>query len=236
MPERSLTIATAVLCALALAACGSSSTTSSGTGIGSGTASGSSATTANAGSSTGTSSTAATQPTIGFEGVPLETGPLLGPAGPTSGAKVDGISCGATEQLLYHIHIHLAVFKDGLLYTLPAGVGIPGSSVEQTQYGPVATGGHCYYWLHTHTTDGVIHVESPDKRIYSLGNFFDVWHQALTDTRVAGLTGKITAFVNGTPWTKSPRAIPLLPHADVQLEIGEPIPPLVQINRSKTQL
>jgi hypothetical protein len=32
------------------------------------------------------------------------------------------------------------------------------------------------------------------------------------------------------------RAIPLLPHADIQLEIGEPIPPIVTVNWKKTGL
>jgi hypothetical protein len=53
---------------------------------------------------------------------------------------------------------------------------------------------------------------------------------------VGTLSGTITAFVNGKPWKKSPRDIQLLPHADIQLEIGEPAPPIVTIDWSKTQL
>jgi hypothetical protein len=236
MPKPSLTATTALLCALALAACGSSSTTSSTGAAGSTATTGSASSTATASSTAAASTTAAAEPKIGFEGVPLQTGPQLAPASTTGLGTVDGISCAPIEQLAYHIHAHLAVFKDGQLYTLPAGVGIPGSSAEQTNYGPIATGGRCYYWLHTHTTDGVIHVESPTKRIYSLGDFFDEWHQPLSGTRIAGVSGQVSAFFNGKPWTKSPRAIPLLPHANIQLNIGEPIPPLVQIDWSKTQL
>ena len=168
--------------------------------------------------------------------MPLEQGPPLAPASTTQTGKVDGISCAPIEQLAYHIHAHLAVFKNGQPYQLPAGVGIPGSVAEQTNEGPVAAGGKCYYWLHTHTTDGVIHIESPTKTIYTLGDFFDEWHQPLSSTAVAGLHGAITAFVNGKPWKKSPRDIPLLPHEDIQLEIGEPAPPIVTIDWSQTQL
>jgi hypothetical protein len=226
--------ATALLCALALAACGSSnSSSSSGTGTSAATGTSSAAGTGTSGAA-GTSS--ASQPAIGFEGVPLQTGPALAPASTTGTGKVDGISCGATEQLVYHIHAHLAVFKNGQPYTLPAGVGIPGSQAEPSPQGPIASGGSCIYWLHTHTTDGVIHIESPSKAIYTLGNFFDEWHQPLSGTQVAGLSGKVTAFVNGKPWKKSPRDIPLLPHADIQLEIGEPSPPIVSIDWSQTQL
>jgi hypothetical protein len=228
-------VATAVVCALALAACGSSSSSSSSSSSAAPAATGTSSA-AGTGTSSASSSSSASQPAIGFEGVPLETGPALAPASTTGTGKVDGISCGATEQLVYHIHAHLAVFKNGQAYTLPAGVGIPGSQAEQTNQGPIASGGSCIYWLHTHTTDGVIHIESPSKAIYTLGNFFDEWHQPLTGSQVAGLSGKVTAFVNGKPWKKSPRDIPLLPHEDIQLEIGEPTPPIVTINWSQTQL
>ena len=228
--------ATALLCALALAACGSSNSSSSSAGTAGATSAGT-GTSGAASSGTGTSgATSAAQPAIGFEGVPLQTGPQLAPASTTGTGKVDGITCGASEQLAYHIHAHLAVFKNGQAYTLPGGVGIPGSQAQQTNQGPIASGGSCIYWLHTHTTDGVIHIESPTKAIYTLGNFFDEWHQPLTGTKVAGLSGKVTAFVNGKPWKKSPRDIQLLPHADIQLEIGEPSPPIVNVNWGQTQL
>ena len=234
MRPRLLTLAAGCACAAALAACGSSNSTASTSSA----AAASSSSTSSAAAGTGTSSAVTTSsgPQIGFEAVPLEQGPQLAPASTTGTTPVDGISCAPVEQLAYHIHAHLAVFKAGQLYQLPAGVGIPGSQPEQTQYGPVAAGGKCYYWLHTHTTDGVIHIESPTKTIYTLGDFFDEWHQPLTATHVAGLTGAISAFVNGKPWKKSPRAIPLLPHEDIQLEIGQPAPPIIRIDWSKTQL
>ena len=234
--RRLIPSATALLCALALAACGSSNSSSSSAATG--TSNAASTGTASA-SGTGTStaaSSSASQPSIGFEGVPLQTGPEIAPASTTGTGKVDGITCGPTEQLVYHIHAHLAVFKNGQSYTLPAGVGIPGSHAVQTNQGPIASGGSCIYWLHTHTTDGVIHIESPSKAIYTLGDFFDEWHQPLTANQVGTLSGAITAFVNGKPWKKSPRAIPLLPHENVQLQIGDPAPPIVKINWGQTQL
>ena len=243
MSQRSLTAVAALVCALALAACGSSSTSTSSTSGASGNSAASmSSAAASAGSSSQTvtdaSSGAATGPTIGYEGVPLERGPYLAPPSTTSprGVTVDGIKCAPIEQLYYHIHAHLAVFDNGRLYALPAGIGIPGSTDYQTQYGPVAIGAHCFYWLHTHTADGVIHIESPKPAIYDLGDFFDIWHQPLSGDQVASLHGKITAFVNGHAWTRSLRAIPLLPHEDIQFDIGDPIPPIVKIDWSKTQL
>ena len=108
--------------------------------------------------------------------------------------------------------------------------------MQQSQYGPVAAGGQCFFWLHTHTSDGVIHVESPLRAIFTLGDFFDIWRQPLTGDRIASLHGKVSAFVNGKPWRKSPRSIPLLPHAVIQLQIGDPIPPLMTVNWRKTGL
>jgi hypothetical protein len=226
--------ATALLCALILAACGSSSS-SSGSGGSTGTSSAASTGSSSA-SGTATSTSSASQPAVGFEGVPLQTGAPVAPASTTGTGKVDGITCGPSEQLVYHIHAHLAVFKNGQAYTLPAGVGIPGSHAVNTNQGPIASGGSCIYWLHTHTTDGVIHIESPTKAIYTLGDFFDEWHQPLSKSQVGTLSGPVAAFVNGKPWKKDPRAIPLLPHADIQLEIGQPAPPIVKVDWSQTQL
>ncbi len=173
---------------------------------------------------------------LGFEAVPLETGPQLAPAGTTQTGTIDGIKCGPVEQLAYHIHAHLAVFVLGREFALPAGIGIPGSTAQQTPQGPVAAGGHCIYWLHTHTTDGVIHIESPTQRIYTLGNFFHEWHQPLTASQVGDVRGKITAYLNGKLWKRSLSAIPLLPHADIQFDIGQPTPPLLAVSWSQTQL
>jgi hypothetical protein len=169
--------------------------------------------------------------------MPLEQGPELAPAGSTTqGQTVDGIQCGATEQLAYHIHARLATYVNGQPESLPAGIGIPGALVQQSPLGPVVGQGQCFYWLHTHTTDGVIHIESPTSRIYTLGNFFDVWRQPLGATQVGPNRGKVTAFVNGKPWTKDPRSIPLDPHNVIQLDVGSPAVPFQPISFGSTQL
>ena len=236
MRARTLITLAATVCALllALAGCGSSSSSSSSSATS--TASSTGTATSSAATSTATASSTTSGPQIGFEAVPLEQGPDLASASTTQPTAVDGIQCKPSEQLVYHIHSHLAVFDNGRLYALPGGIGIPGSQEEQSQYGPVAVGGQCYFWLHTHTADGVIHVESPLRSIFTLGDFFDVWRQPLTADRIASLRGKVSAFVNGKPWHKSVRAIPLLPHADIQLEIGAPVPPIVTVDWKKTEL
>jgi hypothetical protein len=221
MPRRSVLLA--LVSAAILAGCGSSS---------------SSTTSSSAASSqtSGSSSTTATASQIGFEGAPIEPGQDIAPPSTTGTGTVDGIQCGATEQLAYHIHAHLAAFFNGQSRALPGGIGIPGSQVVQSPQGPVATGGQCIYWLHTHAPDGVIHIESPTQRIYTLGNFFDVWQQPLSANQVGTLKGKVTAYVNGKPWTKDPRAIPLVPHAVVQLNVGLATPAFQNFAWSGLQL
>jgi hypothetical protein len=238
MLRRRLTLAwPIVVCALLISACGSSGSTSSSSSSAAAATSGASSSSSASSSSTGAAAnTSSSAPQMGYEGVPLEQGPALAPASSTGTGSVDGITCAPIEQLAYHIHAHLSVFDDGRLYSLPAGIGIPGSSPQMTNYGPVAGPGRCIYWLHTHTSDGVIHIESPTKRIYPLGDFFDEWRQPLSSTQIASLHGPVIAYVNGHQWKKSVRAIPLLPHEDIQLEIGEPAPPIVTINWSATQL
>jgi hypothetical protein len=217
MSIRSGLVALTAVGAVALAGCGSSSSSSSSTTT-----------------SATTSGAAGTQ--IGFEGVAIEHGQDLAPAGTTQTGTVDGIQCGATEQLAYHIHAHLQVYVNGSPRALPGGIGIPGSKVVSSAQGPVAAGGQCIYWLHTHAPDGVIHIESPTQRIYTLGNFFNEWHQPLSSTQVGTASGRVTAFVNGKAWTKNPSDIPLDPHAVIQLSVGTPVVPFKNLSWAGTQL
>jgi hypothetical protein len=148
---------------------------------------------------------------------------LLAPASTAAGGQtVDGIKCESAEQVAYHIHAHLAVFDNGKLRPIPLGIGIVKPVVQQTPTGGFAQASHCYYWLHTHVQDGVIHIESPTKTIYTLGQFFDEWKQPLTNSQVATAAGKVTAYVNGKPYTGALRSIPLTAHAIIQLDIGTP--------------
>jgi hypothetical protein len=139
-----------------------------------------------------------------------------------TGAPVDGIGCQTNEQVVYHIHSHLAIFDNGQQQVVPRGIGIPGP--QQVQDGFVESG-KCFYWLHTHDTTGVIHVESPTKRTYTLGQFFDIWGQPLSNSQVGTATGKLTVFVDGHQFSGDPRSIVLTPHKVIQLDVGAVVPP-----------
>lgn len=169
---------------------------------------------------------------LGPEGVPVPKAPALAPAGPEFGSTVDGIKCGATEQVAYHIHARLSVFDLGKPRQIPMGIGIvPPRQIQQTPLGPGVVGGQCFFWLHTHVADGIIHIESPTKRIYTLGDFFDVWREPLSATRVGPLRGRVTAIYDGEVYAGNPRSIPLEPHAQIQLEVGRPLVAPVRITK-----
>ena len=163
--------------------------------------------------------------TNGFEGVPIPAAtPLGGTSNGAKGGQVDGIRCQRSEKLAFHIHSHLVIFVNGAQRQVAGGIGIPGSKVVSSQHGPVASGGTCLYWLHTHAPDGIIHVESPVQRTYTLGDFFDEWGQPLGPSALGPYKGHVVAIYNGKLYKgNNPRDIPLNPHAQIQLEVGKPL-------------
>jgi hypothetical protein len=141
-----------------------------------------------------------------------------------TGEQIDGIACDASEQVLFHIHAHLTIFVRGMERQVPAGIGIaPPYEVEATPRGAFVGGASCFMWLHTHAADGIIHTESPVQRTYTLGEFFDIWGQPLTRHQAGTAHGRVTALFNGQVFTGSVRQIPLLAHAQIQLEVGPPL-------------
>ena len=77
-----------------------------------------------------------------------------------------GVQLLPTEGNVLHIHQHLDIFVDGRHVTVPPLIGIK-----------VAPGGTSaeFAELHTHATDGVIHLESARAQAFSLGQFFGTW-------------------------------------------------------------
>jgi hypothetical protein len=160
----------------------------------------------------------------GPEAVPIpRAARLAGTATAATGRTVDGIECQAGEQTLFHIHAHLTIFINGTPRQVPAGIGIPGAQAQATPNGPFITSGTCFYWLHTHAADGVIHIESPVRRAYTLGQFFDEWGLPLGPGQVGPARGPVTALYNGQVYLGNPRNIPLTAHAQIQLEVGKPL-------------
>ena len=164
---------------------------------------------------------------VGPELVPIPNAPALGlPAATARVARgIDGIKCERNEPVVFHIHAHLTVFVDGKPRLVPAGIGIwPKLQRQSGQYGQfVLTQNECLAWLVTRFADGIIHIEAPVKRSFTLGEFFDVWGQPLGSSIAGAAHGSVTAIVNGKVWTANPRDIPLKEHEQIQLEVGRPL-------------
>jgi hypothetical protein len=172
----------------------------------------------------------------GPEGIALEQGtPLASLAGAASGKTVEGVQCNANEQIAYHVHTHLAVYVNGVLRPLSPGIGIVEPVAQQTATGAFYSATTCYYWLHVHAQDGVIHIESPTTRTYTLGQFFAIWGQPLTTTQVGPAKGTVTAYVNGHRYLHPPATIPLGSRENIQLDVGTVVPP-VPVDWSRSQL
>lgn len=70
---------------------------------------------------------------------------------------------------LFHIHPQLKIIVFGKEQLIPTNIGI-----EQTRMRS----------LHTHSADGLIHVESPIKKDFTLGDFFAVWGKSFTKEQI----------------------------------------------------
>ena len=121
--------------------------------------------------------------------------------------------------------MHLTLFVNGKPRLIPAGIGIwPPLEQQSSQYGQfVITQDECLAWLVTRFPDGILHVEAPLKRSFTLGQFFDMWGQPLGRNRLGPNSGKVTAIVDGRVWVGDPRAIPLVERRQIQLELGTPL-------------
>jgi hypothetical protein len=127
--------------------------------------------------------------------------------------RAAGLPMLSQEGNVIHIHAHLDVSVDGQPVEVPAGIGIDRS-------------GHGISPLHTHNATGVIHIESPVKRTFTLGEFFTEWDVSLSPDNVGGLhvgDGEaLRIFVNGTQVTANPVAVIINAHDEIALIYGNP--------------
>ncbi|MGD9535424.1 MAG: hypothetical protein AB7V56_16835 [Candidatus Nitrosocosmicus sp.] len=126
---------------------------------------------------------------------------------------IDNIECGAMEQFGFHIHAHLDIFVNANAYTVPALIGITDN---------------CFYWLHTHDQSGIIHIESPEERNFTLGQFLDIWKQKyaleqLFNNTITDNTG-LSVYINGNMQRNGTnyRDIVFHPHDEIAFIYGEP--------------
>jgi len=155
------------------------------------------------------------------------SGNVLAPAPDYGGHPTIGnIPCETAERVAYHVHAHLAIFVNGQQRIIPEGIGIAAPRQEQNSAeGRFVVAGGCFYWLHAHTPDGVIHIEAPAAMQFTLGQYFDEWQQPLSGQQVGPATGTVISYVNGQKFDGDPRTVPLAAHTLVQLDVGQDVPP-----------
>ncbi len=134
---------------------------------------------------------------------------------------ISGLSCDSAEQFGYHIHVHLTIYIQGKMVTIPQDIGI-------------ATDGSCFYWMHTHTDDGIVHIEAPQKlHNLALDDFLTLWQVGFASLNFPPQMTQSTGwqiFVNGKPFNgvvTSPlhTEVILSSHDAITMEYGSPNPP-----------
>jgi len=114
------------------------------------------------------------------------------------------------EGTAVHIHQHLDLYVDGRPVPVPALIGIDPS----VGFAP----------LHVHDNSGVIHVESPTVRGYTLGQFFAVWGVRFTPSCLGGYCAsgdrRLGVYVDGTAHRGDPTTLTLEPHQELVVAFG----------------
>jgi hypothetical protein len=114
------------------------------------------------------------------------------------------------EGTAVHIHQHLDLYVDGRKVPVPAGIGID----PAVGFAP----------LHTHDASGVIHLESPTVRTYTLGQLFDVWGVRLTPGCLGGSCAagerRLRVYVDGAAYRGDPTTLALASHQELVVAFG----------------
>lgn len=125
---------------------------------------------------------------------------------------VDSISCDRGEHSDFHIHAHVTMYIDGQKVSVPGNVGIASDS-------------SCLYWLHTHSSDGVLHIEAPNGISITLKNFLDIWRihfQQLGYPSQLDQSDGWQVYVNGKSFPGDLHTIPLQSHTLMTLAFKSP--------------
>jgi hypothetical protein len=113
----------------------------------------------------------------------------------------------ATEGTVLHVHEHLDLYVNGRHVTVPALVGIDEEAGFLTE-------------LHTHDASGIIHVESPVQRVFTLGQFFCEWGVKLNARCLGPYQGQLSWWVNGVRMHGDPAQLVLRRHQEIVIAAG----------------
>jgi hypothetical protein len=127
-----------------------------------------------------------------------------------SAVTAAGLPMLSMEATDVHFHAHLDIFVNGQPITVPANVGIAAQDAISS--------------MHTHDATGIIHIESPNARTFSLGQFFTEWQVPFSTTCVNGICNTSSSSwqfsVNGQTFTGDPATIALAGHQEITATYG----------------
>jgi hypothetical protein len=155
------------------------------------------------------------------------------PAPDDPGERADeaGLELERQEHLQIHRHAHLDVFVDGAAVTVPAGIGIvitdPGvQSFPDPAYGGIEQcDDPCISPLHTHDETGILHTESTQDDLLTLGQFFTEWGVTLDEDCVDEYCApdtEIAVYLDGERYDGDPAAIELDDRLQIAVVVGTP--------------
>ena len=125
--------------------------------------------------------------------------------------KADQLPELTMEGQVMHIHQHLDLIVNGAAVAVPPEIGINEKAGWLSQ-------------IHVHDTRGVIHVESPYKAVFTLGQFFDVWGVKFTKDAIGGYvvdaTHTLKVYVNGELYEGDPRLLLLAARQAITVVYG----------------
>lgn len=120
-----------------------------------------------------------------------------------------GLDSLSAEGTALHIHQHLDIQVNGADISIPEHIGIGTSFISP---------------IHTHDNTGIIHVESPVAKDFTLGQFFDEWGITFNDNCLANYCAdnshKLLVAVNGNKVDKNYHDIVLKAHQEIQIWYG----------------
>ena len=150
-------------------------------------------------------------PQFAWAGLPgLQTGP------PPWGPNVDqlagrlpplGLNQLSAEGTVLHIHQHVDLWVNGTKVPLAPNTGIAATFITE---------------LHVHPGEAnIIHVESPKKANFYLGQFFGVWGVRVTQHCVGSFCGTLRWWVNGHAESGNPADLKLADHQEIAIALGK---------------
>lgn len=123
--------------------------------------------------------------------------------------RPSGLDALRMEGAVLHHHEHLDLYVNGRAVTVPAFVGIDQEAGFLTE-------------LHTHDASGIIHVESPVQRSFTLGQFFCEWGVKLNAQCLGPYRGELAWWVNGRRMHGNPALLELRQHQEIVIAAGRP--------------